>query len=131
VGLLTRRRLPLTAVEWNELKDLALACNPAIGDLLITSRRTMARLIAANYDLYIEKLKDSLSTAPSQIHISSDLWTSPHRHALLAVCAQWVDSNYKLQKALLGLPECRFTHSGEHQAISSLRRLSGSISSLR
>jgi hypothetical protein len=73
VGLLTRRRMPLNAVEWSELKDLALACNPAIDDLLITSRRTMVRLLASNYDLYIEQLKGSLSTAVSQVHISTDL----------------------------------------------------------
>ncbi|RKK98589.1 hypothetical protein BFJ70_g17554 [Fusarium oxysporum] len=42
--------------------------------------------------------------------------TTPHRHAMLAVCAQWVDHNYALRKALLGLPECPFSHSGEAQA---------------
>lgn len=36
IGLLTRRRMPFSAVEWSEMKDLALACNPAIEDLLIT-----------------------------------------------------------------------------------------------
>ena len=116
IGLFTRRRLPLSAIEWKELQDLTLACNPAIKDLIITSRRTMVRLIASNFDLYIDQLRDSLVTARCQIHISSDLWTSPHRHALLAVCAQRIDSDYKLRKALLGLPECRFNHSGEHQA---------------
>ena len=35
VGLLTRRRVSFSAVEWGEVKYLALACNPAIGDLLI------------------------------------------------------------------------------------------------
>lgn len=116
VGLLTRRRVPFSAVEWSELRDLALACNPAIEDLLITSRRTVVRLIMANYDFYYNQIKTSLSFATSPIHIATDLWTSPHRHSMLAVCAQWVDSNFELQKALLGLPECRFDHSGKHQA---------------
>jgi len=35
---------------------------------------------------------------------------------MLAVCAQWVDYNHTLRKALLGLPECPFSHSGEAQA---------------
>lgn len=116
VGLLTRRRMPFSAVEWNEMKDLALACNPAIEDLLITSRRTAVRLIASNYRLYKSQIMESLATSISPIHISSDLWTSPHRHSLLAVCAQWVDQNGQLQKALLGLPECRHSHGGEKQA---------------
>jgi hypothetical protein len=116
VGLLTRRRVAFSAVEWDEMKDLALACNPAIEDLLITSRRTAMRHIDANFELYASQLREKLQTAQSLIHISSDLWTSPHRHAMLAVCTQWVDKDYKLQKALLGLPECRYGHSGERQA---------------
>jgi hypothetical protein len=116
VGLLCRRRLSFAAVEWSEFRDIALVCNPAIDDLLITSRRTAVRLIAANYSLYSEQLSVCLSKAKSPIHIQSDLWTSPHRHALLAVCGQWVDDDFKLQKALLGLLECPHDHSGKAQA---------------
>ena len=116
ISILTRRRVPFSAIEWDEFKQLALACNPYIKDSLITSRRTMVRYIAANYDFYSSEIKDSLTTASSPIHISTDLWTSPHRHSLLAVCAQWVDKDYKLRKALLSLPECAESHSGEAQA---------------
>ncbi|KAG7404280.1 putative AC transposase [Fusarium oxysporum f. sp. rapae] len=116
ISILTRRRVPFSAIEWDEFKQLALACNPYIKDSLITSRRTMVRYIAANYDFYSSEIKDSLTTASSPIHISTDLWTSPHRHSLLAVCAQWVDKDYKLRKAPLSLPECAESHSGEAQA---------------
>jgi hypothetical protein len=115
-GLLAKRRMPLSAVEWDEMQDLALACNPAIADQLITSRRTAVRYMAANYDYYSDQIRDSLQTAVSPIHIASDLWTSPHRHSLLAVCAQWIDKDYQLKKALLGMPECPYEHSGKHQA---------------
>ncbi|KAH7124883.1 hypothetical protein B0J13DRAFT_565776, partial [Dactylonectria estremocensis] len=71
IGLVTRRRVAFSIVEWDELKDRALACNPAIEDSLITSR---------------------------------------------PVCGQWVDKDYELRKALLGLLECRKDHSGEFQA---------------
>jgi hypothetical protein len=116
VGLLTRRRVPFSAVEWEEMKGLALACNPAIEDLLITSRRRAMRIIDANFTLYASQLRETLEDAQSMIHISTDLWTSPHRHGMLAVCAQWVDKDYNLRKALLGLLECRYRHSGEAQA---------------
>jgi hypothetical protein len=56
VGLLTRRRVPFSAVEWGELKDIALACNPAIKDCLITSRRRVMAIIGANYGLYYTPL---------------------------------------------------------------------------
>ncbi|KAF4490369.1 Ribonuclease H [Fusarium agapanthi] len=85
ISILTRRRLPFSAIEWDEFKQLALACNLYIKDSLITSRRTMVRYIAANYDFYSSEIKDSLTTASSLIHISTDLWTSPHRHSLLAI----------------------------------------------
>ncbi|KAK2686790.1 hypothetical protein QWA68_014948 [Fusarium oxysporum] len=132
MGLLTQRRAPFSAVEWNELKDLALACNPTIGDHLITSRRQAMRHIAENHVFYGDQIKDKLAIASSPIHISTDLWTSPHRHALLAVCAQWVDQDYQLQKALLGLPECRGSHSGERQAdlIMSILETFGIMSKL-
>ncbi|KAH7471214.1 hypothetical protein FOMA001_g13710 [Fusarium oxysporum f. sp. matthiolae] len=116
ISLLTRRRVAFSMFEWDELKDLALACNPAIEDSPITSRRTVMRYIAAGYEFYAAQLAESLQSAISMIHLSSDLWTSPHRHGMLAVCGQWVDKGYKLRKALLGLLECRKVHSGESQA---------------
>jgi hypothetical protein len=88
VGLLTRRRVTFSAMEWDEMKDLALACNPAIEDLLITSRDRAMRIINTNFALYTLQLREALQDAQSMIHISTDLWTSPHRHAMLAVCAQ-------------------------------------------
>ncbi|KAH7120140.1 hypothetical protein B0J13DRAFT_165971 [Dactylonectria estremocensis] len=56
IGLVTRRRVAFSMVEWDELKNLALACNPAIEDSLITSRRTVMRYISANYELYAAHL---------------------------------------------------------------------------
>jgi hypothetical protein len=114
--LLTRRRIPFSAVEWPEWKELALSLNPAVEDFLITSRRTVMRYINATYTLYAEQLREKLQVASSMIHFSTDLWTSPHRHAMLAICVQWVDETYQLQKALLGLPECRHSHGGKAQA---------------
>jgi hypothetical protein len=32
------------------------------------------------------------------------------------VCAQWVDHDFQLQKALLALTECRYSHGGAAQA---------------
>ncbi|KAG7404175.1 putative AC transposase [Fusarium oxysporum f. sp. rapae] len=116
ISLLTRRRVGFSMMEWDELKDLALKCNPAIEDSLITSQRTVMRYIAASYEFYAAQLAESLQSANSMIHLSSDLWTSPHRHGMLAVCGQRVDKGYKLRKALLGLLECRKGHSGESQA---------------
>ncbi|KAF4343856.1 hypothetical protein FBEOM_2189 [Fusarium beomiforme] len=116
VILLTRRRLPFSAVKWDEMQDIILACNPAIEDLLLTSRDAAVRHITTTFDLYRSQLKAKLQASVSKIHLSTDLWTSPHRHGILAVCVRWVDNGYRLQKALLAMPECRYSHSGERQA---------------
>jgi len=58
VGLLTRRRIPFSAVVWDEMKQLALACNPAIEDLLITSRPRAMKIIDSNYELYVDQLME-------------------------------------------------------------------------
>ena len=116
VGLLTENRMPFSSVTWTHLKLLVLSGNPAIGDLLITSRYKAMKIIDSNYHLYLDQLKTQLQESRSMIHISTDLWTSPHRHAMLAVCAHWIDGDYRLRKALLAMPECQFNHSGETQA---------------
>jgi hypothetical protein len=116
VGLLTHRHLPFSAVTWDEMQDVMLSCNPAIEDLIMTSRHEAMRHITANFSLYQSQLKAKLQSAVSKVHISSDLWTSPHRHGVLAVCARWVDEDYQPRRALLSLPEIRHSHSGEHQS---------------
>jgi hypothetical protein len=116
VAILTRRRLPFSAVTWDEMQDIMLACNPAIEDLIMVSRHEAMRHIAANFNLYQSQLMAKLQSAASKVHISSDLWTSPHRHGVLAICARWVDQDYQPRRALLGLQEIRHSHSGEHQS---------------
>ena len=74
------------------------------------------RLINATYVLYFFQLMLVLEISISKIHISFDLWTSPHRYGILAISAQWVDRDYELRKALLVMLECCYSYSGETQA---------------
>ena len=57
-----------------------------------------------------------LDLSVSIIHISSDLWTSLYHHRLLAVYARWVNKHYQPRKALLAMPECRYSYSSDAQA---------------
>jgi hypothetical protein len=116
ISLITRRRLAFSAITWDEMQEIMLAANPAIEDLLVTNRSALMRLIDATYELYSSQLMAALETSVSKIHISSDLWTSPHRHGILAISARWVDQDYQPRRALLAMPECRYSHSGETQA---------------
>ena len=51
------------------------------------------RHIDANFTLYASELREQLTAARSLVHLSTDLWTSPHLHALLAVCTHWADKD--------------------------------------
>lgn len=52
VALLTRRRLLFSAVTWDEMQDIMLACNPVIKDLIMALRHKAMRHIAVNFSLY-------------------------------------------------------------------------------
>ena len=115
VGLPTHRRVSFSLLEWEEFKDICLACKPDIEDL-ISSRRQAIRLVQSNYQLYRYQIKKVLQEAAGPIHLSTDFWTSPHRHALLSIWAQWADKDCTLLRALIRQPEFRHDHLREHQS---------------
>jgi hypothetical protein len=117
VVLITRRRLAMNCVTWPEFQDFCLSLNPAIDDLLITSRSTVRSHITRIFNLYRDQIGKSLQSAQSMVHFSGDIWTSPNGKGFFGICVQWVDQEYKLQKALLALPEIAFDHSGKHQSV--------------
>lgn len=113
IQLITRRRLPFNCVEWPEYQALLVAINPEVENLLIKSHTTVPIHIERSFKVHHCMIKKHLQNAQSQIHYSIDLWSSPNRKSFLGICAQFVDHNYTLRKALLSLPQCRFSHSGE------------------
>jgi hypothetical protein len=59
-------------------------------------------------------VRRTLQAALSHIHISLNIWTSPNRWFLLAICAHFTSYDQKKQKALLALQKVP-GHSGEDQ----------------
>jgi hypothetical protein len=116
VSLICRRRTPFSAVEWDEIEELVLAANPAIQDLISISRRSIGRHIDLTFKYYKDQLFGIFNSCQHRIHFATDLWTSPNRHSVLGITVQWVSNEFKLQKAVIGLRECRHSHSGENQA---------------
>ncbi|KAL3955852.1 hypothetical protein ACCO45_009871 [Purpureocillium lilacinum] len=113
IQLVTRRRLPLNCVSWPEYQALLCAINPRAEEVLIQSGTTVLAHIEWSYLVHREKVKAQLQAAQSQIHFSIDLWSSPHRKAFLGICGQWVDEQFELRDALLGLPNIQDNHTGE------------------
>ncbi|CEJ91366.1 Putative Ribonuclease H-like protein [[Torrubiella] hemipterigena] len=116
IQLITRRRLPLNYVSWPEYQALLYAVNPRADEILIQSGNTALAHIEQSYRIHRENIGMQLRSARSQIHFSIDLWSSPHRKAFLGICGQWVDEEYQLREALLGLPNVQENHSGETMA---------------
>lgn len=111
--LITRRRMAFNCVEWAEYQALLMSINPEVEDFLIESHTTVPIHIKRSFITHRKTITSRLQGAVSQIHYGIDLWSSPNRKSFLGICAQFVDSEYKLQKALLALPQVRFSHSGE------------------
>jgi hypothetical protein len=123
LALCARRRLPLNAIEWPELHDLLLSANPEISDLARLSRRTFTRVLVLNYERYRQILRDNIQEAIGDIHMSTDMWTSPARKAYLCICVRWISQDYQFKHGMLALPQVLFGHSGEAQAAIILRTL--------
>ncbi|KAG7408597.1 putative AC transposase [Fusarium oxysporum f. sp. rapae] len=123
LALCARRRLPLNAIEWPELHDLLLSANPEISGLAQFSRRTFTRALVLNYERYRQILQNNIQEAIGDIHISTDMWTSPARKAYLCICVRWISHDYQFKHGMLALPQVLFSHSGEIQAAIILRTL--------
>jgi hypothetical protein len=114
--LITRRRLPRNFVNWPEFHALLYAVNPISPEVTISANSTASTHIEKSYIRHRSTVKNILHQARSQIHFSFDLWTAPQSKSLLGIHVQWVDKDFRLRKALLGLPQLKFSHDGPHQA---------------
>ncbi|KJZ68294.1 hypothetical protein HIM_12315 [Hirsutella minnesotensis 3608] len=77
-----------------------------------TVRRRMLDLYAQQKARVVEHLRNT----PGQIHIAIDGWRSRNRHALHGVVCFYVDQHGNQFKLVLGLPELKVAHSGDHVA---------------
>ena len=66
------------------------------------------------WEKHKQTVRIRLQAALSHIHISLDIWTSPNRYLLLAICAHFTTYEGKKEKALLALKEVP-GHGGEDQ----------------
>jgi hypothetical protein len=71
-------------------------------------------LVKEAWERHQDTVRQVLQAALSHIHISLDIWTSPNRWLLLAICAHFTTYDQKKQKALLALKKVP-GHSSEAQ----------------
>jgi hypothetical protein len=74
--------------------------------------KTQAQIVRA-------ELRDTIS----KIYITYDLWTSPSRHAILAISAHFLNTEGRQQQRLLAIRQQYGSHSGINIAVTILDML--------
>lgn len=114
ITLITRNHLPFRFVEHQEFHQLIAMFNPAAADILVKGHTTVARHIERLYHLQQDQLRQSIAQSKSQIHFTTDSWTSNYGNLKpLAVTGRWVTPDGRLSKALLNLHNLPDGHAGK------------------
>jgi len=114
ITLIVVRNLPFSLVEWPEFHTLCQALNSECKDNITTAHSTIRLKIKDSWTRHKDVVRRELQSAVSRIHIALDIWTSPNRYLLIAICAHFTTHLFKRQKALLALQKVA-GHSGENQ----------------
>ncbi|THY67126.1 hypothetical protein D6C86_10588 [Aureobasidium pullulans] len=114
ITLITRNHLPFRFVEHQEFHQPIAMFNPAAADILVKGHTTVARHIERLYHLQQDQLRQSIAQFKSQIHFTTDSWTSNYGNLEpLAVTGRWVTPDGRLSKALLNLHNLPDGHAGK------------------
>jgi hypothetical protein len=114
VTLIVVRNLSFAIVEWPEFHTLCQVLNKASKGKIAIAHSTVRNKVEEAWKKHKDVVRRILQAALSHIHISLDIWTSPNRWLLLAICAHFTSYDQKKQKALLALQKVP-GHSGEDQ----------------
>ena len=102
-------------VERSEFHTFCQLLNPKANTVIPTTHSTIGRKIDQAFQTHKDSIRKKLQSALSSIHLSVDIWTSPNKHLLLGITADFVDCDTeKDTKALLTLPTVK-GHSGKAQ----------------
>jgi hypothetical protein len=114
VTLIVIRNLSYIIMEWPEFHTLCQVLNIASEGKITTSHSIIAIKVKEAWVKHKDVVRRAFQLTVSYIHISLDIWTSPNRHLLLAICAHFTTYELKRKKALLALKKV-LGHSGDDQ----------------
>lgn len=104
--LIAVRNLPHSILDWPEFWYVTLAVNYTAKGIIRLTRKSVPRLIGANFSLHLDQLKKKLQNALSWIHFSLDMWKPPSKTGYQAVVAHWADEETRQAEcALISLRE--------------------------
>jgi predicted nucleic acid-binding Zn-ribbon protein len=111
--LIARLDLPLSFGESDAFEDyIRIAHNPRFSSV---SRQTTTRDFIKYYSDCRAKLVDSLSSVTS-VALTSDIWSGNAKEDYLSVVAHYVNSNWELEKRVIGMRLIDESHSGSNIA---------------
>ena len=112
--LIAREDLPLWFGESDAFQEyITRAHNPRF---VKCSRQTTARDLIKLYNERMQKLVETFKSFVSSVAITSDIWSGKAKEDYLSVVAHFVNSNWELEKRLLGLRLMDESHTGLHIA---------------
>lgn len=120
VGLIVNADLPFSVFMNPYFEQLVWQLDPQIAGQVPWSRQSMSRHLNDVYHARKSVVGQELSHALTKIHLGFGLWTSPNRHAIMAVTAHFLDRQGCHQMRLLALRRQLGCHSGENLACTLL-----------
>jgi len=89
IALIVVRNLSFCMVEWTEFHTLCQVLNKAAKGKVPTAHSTVRLQVEEAWKKHKDTVRQVVQAAISHIHISLDIWTSPNRWLLLAICAHF------------------------------------------
>jgi len=120
LGLIINADLPFSIFSDPYFKQLVWLLDPQVLDQVPWSRQSMSRQLDEVYNSKKSLVRQELQDALTKIHLGFDLWTSPNRHAIMAVTAHFLDRQGHHQVRLLALRRQLGSHGGENLAVTLL-----------
>jgi hypothetical protein len=108
-------------VECPEFRALFSYVNKDIDTWLPNSHNTIKEWVLRRFEDQKVKVKQSLNSSRTQIHISCDLWSSPNSLSILGIIAHYITDKGQLRSSVLALKEVDGEHSGENLSLVILQ----------
>ena len=91
VSLIVVGNLSFRMVERPEFHTFCQLLNPKANTVIPMTYSTIGRKIDQAFQTHKDSIRKKLQSALSSIHLSVDIWTSPNKHLLLGITADFVD----------------------------------------
>jgi hypothetical protein len=108
--------LSFALLEKEKFRKLLISGRLEIEAVLPSSHTTIKDWMLDAFQSRKAQIKDQMSLANSKINISLDGWRSPNRDDYIAICAHFINEDFKIVHCLLGFRDVKGVKSGQGTA---------------